>query len=475
MSKNTKITKEQKRKKKKEKQARKRLRKQVKNQQRIAKDNNMFGLGKSKKTTSYWQRGTIPETGMDSGLLSTVLFKQSTLNEIGAICLPTAGGSEFQVHYRCLQLVISKPEVNERLAVTIPTVFFNMPQKVSTASVDFNLNEVAEISEKVAPVSEALAEKYYKAFPIEFFKSLGYEIDARETEIGSMHRHPGAFGFSATDLDNKAENPGVIFRTVNTEDRIQVDSVMYIPNNKVNIFTTETRVIDVKPVSDGIEGTYFRTPTMSYILEDVEDAVVGFGSFFGRKEISKQEISFKFNKDSIKDDYPEMEEIMKNFIATLKANGEEYSPVLIIDPEMIEQEYSYYATPYQRGTGYHKPAISATRVNPRETNNFYSGYDDEFEGSEYSYLDDQEAPTETNVPLETRPSWRKIQTLGAIVDLGIDANNSLNIDGTGSVKDIRAIRRAMRVKDYSDREIEDFFITYGYTERMLKAADDAVA
>ncbi len=482
--------KEKKRKRKLEKQARKRERKREKNEakKQLKEGDNMFGFGNkvASKKMGYWaNQGTIPETGTDSGLLSTVLFKQSTLDKIGEICLPAAGASEFQVHYRCLQLVISRPETNERLAITLPTVFFNMPQKVSSASVDFNLNEVAEISEKVAPISEALAQKYYKAFPTELFQSLGFEIDARETEIGSMHRHPGAFGFSATDLDNKAENPGVIFRTLGAEDRIQVDSVMYIPNKTVTIYTTETRIVDVKPVEDGIEGTYYRTPTFSYILEDTAD-VSKFGPFFGRKTETSKEYSFKFDKDSIEEEYPEMESLLSSFLNELDAAGEEYEPTLILDPAMIEEEYSYYRNPvttyghgYNRGTGYHGGSKTPVVPSTRHTETDYY-FDDEYD-TKYVYTDDGtlvtrgsvKAPFNENKPLVVRPSWRKIQTIGAIHDLGIPEIDSQDIDGSGSVKDILAIQRALKNAGHGIEDIKEFLTTYGYTQAMIIEAATA--
>ncbi len=476
--------KEAKRQKKIQKQARKREQKAKNNKK---KGKNMFGFGSAKKTPVYsYQKGTVPTTGKDVTTLSTVLFKQSTLNKIGEICLPAANDSEFQVHYRSLQLIIQKEAEHQRLVITIPTVFFNMPQKVSGASVDFSLDEIAAISESVAPLSEVLAEKYIKAFPTEFFENLGYEIEARENEIGSMHRHPGAFGFSATDLDNKAENPGIIFRTRGAKDRIQVDSVMYIPNTKVNIFTTETRIVDVQPVEDGIEGTYLRTPTFSYIIDDVE-APTDFGAFFGRKSETAG-IEFIVDKDSITDEYPEMERLLLSFINTLQEE-EDYEPQLIIDPDLITESYSYYNqngsyyngnrygghTYGGQGRGAHATRTVPVSTTPAKTYDAYDAYEAYDEYTEYDY----EAPVHggSNAPAvaapDVRPTWRKVQTLGLLKTKGIDVNLNAQITGNGSVVDIRAITKALREEGFSGIEIDEFFTDAAYTDAMLTRAYEA--
>ncbi len=475
----------------KEKKALKRLRKLEK---KLKKEQGMFGFGKDKKKvitpihdhrgttttrqygknyghygtsygTSYWKKGTVPTNGTDNTTLSIALFKQSTLDRIGEICLPKAGGSEFQVHYRALQIIVKEPSSKYRVVYTIPTVFFNMPQKVSTASVDFSLDEVAEVSDKVAPISEALSQQYYKAFPTEFFQAQGFEIEARETEIGSMHRHPGDFGFSSTDLDNKAEDPGVIYRTRGATDKIQVDSVMYIPNRNVKLVTTETRVIDVEPVEDGIKGTYLRAPTLSYIINDVEKSF-DFRAFFGMAEPAEQDkITFTKDRDSIKEWFPENEDLFRSF---LKELPEEYEPTLIIDPDMIKEEFSYSRYPYGKGYGYGGRTAVPTNddVYDYYDEAFYDEYRDQDVGGE-PVIAQELQDKEDNGLLVARPTWRKIQTLGNLRSMDVDVNNNANIDGSGSERDVRAIVTALTAKGRHPLEIKKFFRDNGYTREMI--------
>jgi hypothetical protein len=446
------------------------------------KDKKMFGLfgqkakeapkSKEKKRTGrvykngVWvaQNETIPTTGADNTILNVVLFKQSTLDEIARICLPEANGSEFQVHYRCLQLIFSSPTTGNRLSVTIPTVFFNMPQKVSTASVDFNLNEVSEISKMVAPISEELANEFAGAFPTQFFIDGGFEVEARESESGSIHRHPGNFGFSSTDLDNKVSEPGVIFRNLKATDRIQIDSVMYIPNQTVQLVTTETRMVNIEPVEDGIEGSYKTAPTISFIWKDKVAKVIDFGEFF-RQEKEEEEIERKFATDhfQINKEYPEMKDIFNYFLDNLP---EEYEPELVIDPKLITSVYG----------GYYRGKTYTTVTNKKSYNYYDEAYLDEYldyDETDFGYpgVDANgntfEKDTDNDEPLEVRPTWRKLQVVNALKSRGIKTEDNAMITGDASESDIIAIVTETKLVGWTDPQIRIFFKQHGYPDAAM--------
>lgn len=432
----------------------KRNRNQIKNQNKNkkkktkSKDKNMAWWGKNNSFTNKWNK-TKPTVVKSSDTLSVMLYKQSTLNEIAAICKPKALASEFQVHCRGAQILIQKPESDKRVVFTIPTYYFNMPQKVSSGSVDFNLDEVSAISEQIAPLSVKMVEKIGAQFPIKYFQDLGFEVGIRELEMGSLHRHPGDFGFSGTDLDNQVEKPGVIFRNLKCEDKIQVDSVMYIPQKHVKIVTTETRIVSVQPTEDeeGIEGTYTEAPTLCYIIEDTKHEPEGFGEFFGmKKKKKKTAFDFKIDQKWIKEEYPEIEGILGSFL-----DGMDYDPQLIVDPELIEQEYTHTKpSTYNRGTGYHAGG------------NYYGGVD------AWDDDDDDDAfGTVTHVPATTtkvtvRPTWRKTQALGLLRAKGVDVNNNSKINGTASDSDVIAIVAALKKLKFEDKDIRSFFATCDY-------------
>jgi len=473
-----------------------------KNKHKKKKEKKMWGLfgkeaeakkdvKKSKNSTvsRIWKNGgwtsvreTKPTTGRDDTLLNVVLFKQSTLDEIARICLPEAGGSEFQVHYRGLQLIFSSPTTGNRLAVTIPTVFFNMPQKVTNAAVDFNLDEISEISKMVAPISEALANEYAKAFPIQFFKDGGFELEALETERGSIHRHPGNFGFSATDLDNQVKEPGVIFRNISAKDRIQVDSVMYIPGQSVQLVTTETRVVNVEPVEDGIEGTYETAATISYIWKDRVIKPIDFGEFFRKEEAKEEDAERRYVTDQfqIKKEYPEMKDIFNYFLDNLP---EEYSPELVIDPKLITQSYARVTYGKQYG-----------HVNNKKSNNYYA-YDDDYDylaayNDEYMDYEETDLPasgrttkkpsndfsdhysfkkeTEKEDPLTMRPTWRKLQTVNGLKSRGIKTEENPMITGDASESDIIAIVTETKLHGWTDGDIRQFFTQMNYPSDAME-------
>jgi len=424
------------------------------------------------KKRSFWQsKKTKPIVGKDPETLSVVLYNQSTLDEIARICKPAANASEFQVHFRGVQYVIEKPNSNKRLVFTIPTVFFNMPQKVTAASVDFNLNEVAEISEQVAPISLELAKEFHAHFPLPFFEAQGFKVTARELEMGSIHRHPGDFGFSATDLDNQVEKPGVIFRNLGCEDKIQVDSVMYLPyNQSVKIVVTETRGVTVSPLEDGgIEGQYLETPTISYIIQD-EVQRIGFEEFFGGVSEDKTEIEYKVDQKWVGGEYPQIKEIFNAFLSEFK-----YEPMLIIDPELIEQEVSYY----NYRNKYKSDKTNKARKNTYNVydTEYYNELDDDDDYLSWAYDVEDDFEDETRLPsgttkkerdILTRPPWRKTQTLGKLRVHKIDLKQYPDIDGSTSHEDIISIATAMKEAGYTDIEIRNLFRECEYPNNALE-------
>ena len=295
----------------------------------------------------YFQDNTKrPEKTEDNNTLSIVIFKQSFLDEIMRKCLPKAGGSEFQFHYRGLQLKIKKPDSDHRIVITIPTVFFNFNQEVSGASVHYDLREVAEISEQIKPVSQQLAKMYIKKLNnlISHFKSKGFEVRFIEEEIGSIHRHPGRFGFSATDLDDNPKSPGVIYRNKKAIDLVQVDSVLYCAES-AELVTTETRIFNIRPVDEadedkGVEGTVARTPTLCYIFQDGSEIKSDpFAEFFDEEMEEEERIKYILHQDKIDKEYKKFVDLIEDFV-------KEYIPAEAINPELIKQQISYWERYY---------------------------------------------------------------------------------------------------------------------------------
>jgi len=425
------------------------------------KQNTSDKTGKGKKAGWFANRNlTKPTVGKDPKTLLSVLYTQKSLDEIARLCKPQAGGSEFQVHYRGTQIIITKPGegIQERLVFTIPTCFFNMPQKVTTASVDFNLDEVAELSKSMEDFSMEMAKKITAAFPVDFFKDQGFNISIRELEMGSIHRHPGSFGFSGTDLDNQVENPGVIFRNRGCTDKLQVDSVMYIPGNTTQIVTTETRGVTVETAEDGgISGAYLESPTMSFILQNQEESA-DFGVFFkSSAALDKTTFEFKVDKKWVADDYPEIQTIFEEFLKEMS----DYEPQLFIDPTLIESiGYNYHRTSYRA------PGINYNDEDEEYYNSFYP------KGIMTSKKTKTYKETTTTIPssvvsseevrMQTRPTWRKSHALSLLKNKGVDLTKYSDITGQGSDQDITGVIKALKDKNLSKTETSVFLVGCGY-------------
>lgn len=236
-----------------------------------------------------------PEDTKDVTKLSIVLMRQSTLNAISAICQPVAGASEFQVHYRSLITRIKSP--SNELIISIPTVFYNFKQKVAHASVDYHLDDIDNAADVVKPISDSVIKEIFKEMPIlaaikEMYEGVA-EVTFSEVNSGSIHRHPGRFGFSGTDYTKTPSHPGVIYREAEATDKVHTDSVIYL-GDRTEIYTTETRILNIAPKDNGVEGTYCQLPTSTYLLNDIgtpEEQANSMAELLGGLENSIKDVS----------------------------------------------------------------------------------------------------------------------------------------------------------------------------------------
>jgi len=347
--------------------------KQRKKEEKMAARFNLNGtrktwFGGGKHAAGGYKTIAKPSDGTDDKTLNIVLFKQSFLNNLANQCVPVAGGAEFQVHYRALQIIITKERIG-RIVYTIPTVFFNFNQTVTSGSVDYDLVEVDKISKELQPESMEVANQIAALFPKAFFEGNGFTVSFKEDEVGSIHRHPGDFSFSSIDLDNNPQHPGVIYRRGNASDLIQTDSVMYITGSAgsqhVKLVTTQTRVVNVSLLNngeDGIKGSYNRAKTVALILKDTDTAEtiqqkisIDFNAFFNENEV--QEITTP-GMDTVKEDFlprydkikeDEIQEVLENTAKIFKLIAVKVpAPITKVDEKLIKSRgYGNYA-----GSGY---------------------------------------------------------------------------------------------------------------------------
>jgi hypothetical protein len=232
---------------------------------------------------------------------------------------------------------------------------------------------------------------------------------------------------------------------------------MFLKTEGVKIVVTETRAVTVKPLEDGgIEGQYLETPTISYVLQD-KVYNTGFQEFFGGSEDSSTEFKYIVDQKWISKDYPQIKDIFDAFLESM-----DYEPKLLIDPEMIEQEYGSW---YNRG-----------RYNTynRHNTSYHHSYNNDYDNDDDSYDDwddawdaglDHNVGSGTTVNERkalTRAPWRKTQTLAKLRIAKIDLSKYPAIDGSASNDDIIAIVTAMKEVGHTDTEIRQLLTDCDY-------------
>lgn len=118
-------------------------------------------------------------------LIGISYFKDDTLQEIYKTSGELAENNEFQVHYWALN-AIKKYSDNSRLVISYPVVIYNYKQEVTSTSIDFDLTDVEDMSDKLKPIAEVKAKELKEKLSKVLDKDFIYEL----TPLNSLHRHP---------------------------------------------------------------------------------------------------------------------------------------------------------------------------------------------------------------------------------------------------------------------------------------------
>jgi len=252
-------------------------------------------MGKwNKKKSTYWPTArptkTTPTDKYDNTKAAIVFFDQSNLNEMRDECIDAAKTSEWQIHHWDLRVQLSRDGIT--VSLFFPMAFYNFDQEVGPSSVEWETADSDKESEATREAALANRTKLFQSMPIFVaLKESGYDVEFDFGDFGSIHRHPGSFGFSSIDTRKDPDNPGVIYRRKEADNLWQIDSVMTMSQDKdsdVKIYTTECRILDINPSEDGgVEGTYTEIPTVTVIRNkeiDLSDSNDGFENVFGKVE-----------------------------------------------------------------------------------------------------------------------------------------------------------------------------------------------
>jgi len=128
------------------------------------------------------------ESTTDLQNVGILLLQQHTLDIIKEKSGPLTETNEYQVHYWALICRIHQTDKSV-VDICLPTVFFNYTQHVAHARIDFEFQDVCDMSEKIEPVHNIMVNKYMASSFITTLKE-HYDIEFISVNSNSIHKHP---------------------------------------------------------------------------------------------------------------------------------------------------------------------------------------------------------------------------------------------------------------------------------------------
>ncbi len=222
----------------------------------------------------------------DTDNVGVVLWSEDTLQAITKQSGANAKGNEYQVHYWALNVRITTRD-NSRLDVSIPTVIFNYKQEVSPAHIDFELNDVDEVSNALEIIHNIEVNKLLAVVKDQFSEAIAVTtVEYMSTNLNSLHKHPGGRrqSFSGTDLNKAADvETGIVFPLSEGNKKPNFASIICEQNGKTYLAHTEYRVADGKINKENGKVTYTKGRCVSYVAAPVHKAS-DIESLFGYKD-----------------------------------------------------------------------------------------------------------------------------------------------------------------------------------------------
>lgn len=275
---------------------------------------------------------TIPKEKFTSRIFTFGLIDKKWFQSKRIIaCYQKAKSCEFQFNMSTLQIQLKSIDRRFRIYIVLPVSIYNYPQQVSVSYIDFNLLDVEESAKAIKKESKQLADQIASLLsPLKKMTTM-FTISFKFIEDGgSIHRHPGRFGFSSIDLDNDPTNPGVIFRKAKAKEFVQLDSIMVWENSEFDLFTSESRYLALKKAKDGgVKGGYFENPTLI-----VYKNVSNYLKYFGKSENYNLLYKHQFAEKVVNTPVGSLIiEILKNL---------DYEPIYNVNPDNIESRFKNF-------------------------------------------------------------------------------------------------------------------------------------
>lgn len=124
-----------------------------------------------------------------NNVLTIVLYNHFDLNNFKNSCKPMGQNNEYQCHY----FALVRTEQNDKaiLNLVIPLVFYNYKQKVSGATVDFNMNDVTEVAKQLEETARLQAKRAKLLLKgVEPILPNCSNIEYKLTFYNNIHKHP---------------------------------------------------------------------------------------------------------------------------------------------------------------------------------------------------------------------------------------------------------------------------------------------
>ena len=200
-----------------------------------------------------------------------VLLRQSDLQSIYEKSGPLAKNNEFQVHFWAINFRARYTD-NSIIDITIPTVYFNYKQEVSSAHIDFEMSDVSVVSEKAVKLHNVIANRITSVeFEAALRTWLGTDIEVTSTDYNSIHRHPGSSkhqSFSGTDLKKDPDNHGIVYPLESGTDKPNFAGIMAIDSGVCNLAHMEYRVVNGEVYKDL---TYQQSRCQAIVINDIDE------------------------------------------------------------------------------------------------------------------------------------------------------------------------------------------------------------
>lgn len=201
-------------------------------------------VGTTTPASTGQTRALVPIDLKNHGI---ILQKHSIIQKMYEQSGPNAKSNEFQMHY---WMLVFRHTFDDGgfFDVAVPTCYFNYEQFVSVAHVDFEMKDVSELSEKLAPLHNMITNQILAtSFKSDLETLFGVPFEPISVDVGTLHRHPGSSysqRFSGTDLDANTTNHGIVFPLKSGVDKPSFSGILAVDGTECNVAHYEYRLVN---------------------------------------------------------------------------------------------------------------------------------------------------------------------------------------------------------------------------------------